>query len=168
MNYEDEEEFIAVLVTNIYLTDPSNKAHSNLRRDHISFKRLESDLTESFTFFRSSVSTYRLVEKFCRENPAFTKNLAEVKASFNPLAAFYKDPMQAWIYANSEASETRDALVPIAGTPTKSCGNTAPPVSDPTVPTPRKPSRSGLGKKPPTEGVHLKVGICLASCLRPN
>jgi hypothetical protein len=112
LNYEDEEEFIAVLVTNIYLTDPSNKTHSNLRRDHVSFKNLESDLAQSFTFFRSSVSTYRLVEKFCRENPAFTKNLAGVKASFNPIAAFYKDPMQAWIFANSEASESRDALGP--------------------------------------------------------
>jgi hypothetical protein len=111
-NYQDEEEFIAVLVTNIYLTDPSNKSHSNLRRDHVSFKTLESDVAESFTFFRSSVSTYRLVGKFCRENPAFTKNIAEVKASFNPIAAFYKDPMQAWIYANSQASETRDALGP--------------------------------------------------------
>jgi hypothetical protein len=40
------------------------------------------------------------------------KNLAEVKASFNPIAAFYKDPMQAWVYANSEASETRDTLGP--------------------------------------------------------
>jgi hypothetical protein len=35
-----------------------------------------------------------------------------VKASFNPIAAFYKDPMQAWIYANSRASESRDALGP--------------------------------------------------------
>jgi hypothetical protein len=112
LNYQDEEEFIAVLVTNIYLTDPSNKTHSNLRRDHVSFKVLESDVAQSFTFFRSSVSTYRLVEKFCRENPAFTKNLAGVKSSFNPIAAFYKDPMQAWIYANSEASESRDALGP--------------------------------------------------------
>jgi len=111
-NYQDEEEFIAVLVTNIYITDPSNKSHSSLRRDHLSFKTLESDLEESFTFFRSSISTYRLVEKFCRENPAFTKNLAEVKASFNPIAAFYKDPMQAWIYANSLESETRDNLGP--------------------------------------------------------
>jgi hypothetical protein len=113
-NYQDEEEFIAVLVTNIYLTDPSNKSHSRLRRDHVSFKILESDLDQSFTFFRSSVSTYRLVEKFCGENPAFTKNVAEVKASFNPIAAFYQDPMQAWIYANSEASESRDALGPDA------------------------------------------------------
>ena len=32
--------------------------------------------------------------------------------SFNPIAAFYNDPMQAWIYANSQASETRDALGP--------------------------------------------------------
>jgi hypothetical protein len=112
LDYQDAEEFIAVLVTNIYLTDPSNKTHSNLRRDHVSFKTLESDLAQSFTFFRSSVSTYRLVEKFCKENPAFTKNLARVKASFNPIAAFYKDPMQAWLYANSEVSESRDALGP--------------------------------------------------------
>ena len=55
LNYQDEEEFIAVLVTNIYLTDPSSKDPSKLRRDHISFKTLESDLAESFTFFRSSV-----------------------------------------------------------------------------------------------------------------
>jgi hypothetical protein len=55
-----------------------------------------------------------LVERFCRENPAFTKNLAQVKASFNPIAAFYQDPMQAWIYANAEASESRDALGPDA------------------------------------------------------
>jgi len=37
-----------------------------------------------------------------------------VKASFDPIAAFYQDPMQAWIYANSEASESRDALGPDA------------------------------------------------------
>ncbi len=35
-----------------------------------------------------------------------------MKASFNPIAAFYNDPVQAWIYANSEAAETRDALGP--------------------------------------------------------
>jgi len=114
LNYETEEEFIAVLVTNIYLTDPSNKSHSSLRRDHVGTKTLESDVAESFTFFRSSVSTYRLVEKFCKENPAFTKNLAEVKAAFNPIAAYYKEPIQAWIYANSQAAETRDAVGPDA------------------------------------------------------
>jgi hypothetical protein len=112
LNYQDEEEFIAILVTNIYIADPSNKSHSNLRRNHVHHKALQSDLAESFTFFSSSVSTYRLVEKFCKENPAFTKNLAEVKAWFNPIAAYYKDPVQAWIYANSKASEGRDVLGP--------------------------------------------------------
>jgi hypothetical protein len=124
-NYQDEEEFVAVLVTNIYSTDPSNKSHSRLRRDHVSFKTLESDLDQSFTFFRSSVSTYRLVEKFCGENPAFTKNLAQVKASFNPIAAFYQDPMQAWIYANPKRPNRGmpSALTP--GTLIANCGNTA-------------------------------------------
>ena len=112
MNYDSVEEFIAILVTNIYVTDPSNKSHSNLRRDHASFRTLEPDLMESFTFFRSSVSTYRLVEKFCGENPAFTRKLSDVKASFNPISAFYRDPMQAWIYANSQDAENRDTVGP--------------------------------------------------------
>jgi hypothetical protein len=30
MNYDTVEEFIAILVTNIYVTDPSNKSHTNL------------------------------------------------------------------------------------------------------------------------------------------
>jgi hypothetical protein len=81
---------------------------------YLSFGVLESDVNQSFTFFRSSVSTYRLIEKFCKENPAFTRNLAKVKSSFNPIAAFYQDSMQAWIYANSQAAETRDALGPEA------------------------------------------------------
>jgi hypothetical protein len=112
MNYDSVEEFIAVLVTNIYITDPSNKSHSNLRRDHASFKTLEPTLGESFTFFQSSVSTYRLMEQFCGENPGFTRRLADVKASFNPISAFYKDPMQAWIYANSKVAVGRDNLGP--------------------------------------------------------
>jgi hypothetical protein len=135
IDYDDVEEFIAILVTNIYITDPSNKSHSNLtdyvfrwpkfislipsnkphsplRRDHVSFRSLESDLAESFTFFRSSVETYSLVEQFCRDNPSFTKKLAAVKASFNPIGAYYQDPMQAWIYANSNAAVLRDALGP--------------------------------------------------------
>jgi hypothetical protein len=86
------EKFIAVIVTDIYITDPSNKSHGRLRRDYLSFKTLEPDLDQSFTFFHSSVSIYYLVERFCRENPAFTKDLAQVKASFNPIAAFYLGP----------------------------------------------------------------------------
>ena len=38
---DNEEEFIAVLVTNIYISDPPNKPASTLRRDHHSFGVLE-------------------------------------------------------------------------------------------------------------------------------
>jgi hypothetical protein len=114
IDYDNEEEFIAVLVENIYITDPTNKPASTLRRDHASFRSLESDLDESFTFFRSSVSTYRLVEKFCKENPGFTKKLAKVKSSFNPVAAFYQDPKRARMYSDSLAARIRDDLGPEA------------------------------------------------------
>ena len=52
------------------------------------------------------------MEQFCGENPGFTRKLADVKASFNPISAFYKDPMQAWIYANSKVAVGRDNLGP--------------------------------------------------------
>ena len=113
-NYDTVEEFIAVLVTNIYIADSSNKSPSDLRRDHASFRKLEPDLATSFTFFRSSISTYRLVERFCGENPSFTRKLSDVKASFNPISAFYRDPMQAWIYANSKDAQSRDSMGPDA------------------------------------------------------
>jgi hypothetical protein len=111
-NYEDVEEFIAILVTNIYIADPSNRSSSSLRRDHVSYKKLEPDLADSFTFFRSSVLTYRCVEQFCRQNPSFTKNLSQVKAAFNPIAAFHQNPTKAWTYSNSIEAKKRDSMGP--------------------------------------------------------
>jgi hypothetical protein len=68
-----------------------------------------------------------------------------VKASFNPIAAFYQDSMQAWIYANSEDAETRDLVVQIPGTTIGSCYKTAIGVIGSR--TPKKRLINGLGKK---------------------
>jgi len=95
--YDSREEFIAVLVTNIYMSDPTNKRadHVGLRRDHADFRKLEPELSDSLGFFQSSEDTFVQVEQFCRENLWFTKHLAEVKATFNPIAAYYHNPDEA-------------------------------------------------------------------------
>lgn len=92
--YTNNEEFIAVLVTNIYISDSSNKIKSGLRADHQTFNPLSTDFDEPFEFFSSSTQTFNLVEKFCKENPGFTKKVANDLAAtvFNPLADYYASP----------------------------------------------------------------------------
>ena len=106
--YTGTEEFIAVLTTNIYVSDPSNGSKTGLRQDHKGFKPLEKELSGSFDFFRSSKNAYTLIDQFCTENPAFTKWIAGVKAPFNPIAAYYGDKAKAQRYSNSATALLRD------------------------------------------------------------
>ncbi len=94
-SYTDDEEFYAVVITNIFISDPGNAYKTGLRASHASARALESELADSFGFFRSSIATFRLIEKFCKENPGFSKAVANVPAKFNPLAAYYTNPQKA-------------------------------------------------------------------------
>jgi len=107
-NYTGTEEFIAVLTTNIYISDPSNGSKTGLRRDHLGFGKLEAGLTGSFEFFKSSKNAFTLVEQFCTENPSFTKWISGVRAPFNPIAAYYQDKVKARNYSSSAVALLRD------------------------------------------------------------
>lgn len=100
------EEFVAVLATNIYISDPTNTAKSKLRGDSDTYRPLDKGLSGSFSYFGISSHSFGLISRFCRENPAFTRKLAGVPANFNPLAAYYKDPDKAMRYSTGS---TRDA-----------------------------------------------------------
>ena len=95
--YDDNEEFIAVMVTNIYISDRSNKIKTGLRADHQSFNPLSPDFDEAFEFFSSSTQVFRLIQQFCMDNPGFTLRLANdvADAPFNPLADYYANPDKA-------------------------------------------------------------------------
>ena len=108
VRYTGTEEFIAVLTTNIYISDPSNGSKTGLRRDHQSFAKLESGFAGSFEFFRSSKNAFTLVDQFCKENPSFTKWISEVKAPFNPIAAYYGDQAKAKKYSEGAVALIRD------------------------------------------------------------
>lgn len=106
--YDSREEFIAVLCTNIYITDPSKKSKSGLRRDHIQYTPLEKGLDGSFEFYRSARNAYAQVAQFCNENRGFTKALSRVKTRFNPIAAYYQDKEKAYQMSNSAIAYVRD------------------------------------------------------------
>ena len=106
--YDSREEFIAVLVTNIYVSDPSNRSKSGLRRDHHDNLPLEKGLDGSFEFYRSARNAYAQVAQFCNENRGFTKALSRVKTPFNPIAAYYQDKEKAYQMSNSAIAYVRD------------------------------------------------------------
>ncbi len=91
--YTDTEEFMAVMATNIYISDRSNKIKSGLRASHQGFQPLSGDFDEPFEFFSASTQVFDLVEKFCKDNPGFSKRVAVdvADAPFNPLADYYAD-----------------------------------------------------------------------------
>ena len=91
--YTNNEEFIAVLVTNIYISDRTNKIKSSLRASHQGFAPLSKDFEKPFEFFSSSTQTFKLVDAFCKDNPGLTKRLANdlADAPFNPIADYYAD-----------------------------------------------------------------------------
>jgi len=95
--YDDSEEFIAVLVTNIYISDKSNKIKTGLRSDHHGFNPLSTDFDEPFEFFKSGKQTFSLIDAFCKDNRGISVRIANdlADAPFNPIADYFADTEKA-------------------------------------------------------------------------
>lgn len=93
-HYTDNEEFIAVLCTNIYVSDRSNKAKSGLRASHEGYGKMDAADAARFGLFFSSKAAFGLVKQFCADNPIFTKALSDKLSDipYNPIADFYRFP----------------------------------------------------------------------------
>lgn len=107
--YRNTEELIAVVVTNIFMTDPSNARSDRvgLRKDH-GFGKLESSRENALEFFRSSHDAFHRIEQFCREDRWFTERLAETKATYNPVMVYYHFQTAARKASNSAGATVRD------------------------------------------------------------
>ena len=81
--YDNLEEFWAILVTNIYLSE----RRQTLRGDHQGFLPLDYRLQDSRAFLAWAPVTIRAV---CLSAPAFTRSLAHVPAAFNPIREHYR------------------------------------------------------------------------------
>jgi hypothetical protein len=105
-DHSNIEEFLAVLVTNIYA---SANGKRRLRANHRTHDVLSSHLDGSFEFFSLSEAVFRLVEGFCWGQKEFTQALARIKAPFNPIRAYYHDPARARGLSEGATARSRDA-----------------------------------------------------------
>jgi hypothetical protein len=94
--YRNSEEFLAILATNIFISDKSNPEKSELRGTGYGHSLLEKEYSESYQFFRQGMRVFHLVAKFCDENKGFTGMLARVEAPFNPIHAYYSNRRKAF------------------------------------------------------------------------
>lgn len=113
-NQGNIEEFISVLVTNIFISDVTNNFKSSLRHGWMGHSPLDPSLADSYRFFALGTKAYNLITTFCDDNRGFTQMLARVRAHFNPIAAYYQNPRKAFeIAANGDAEMAFQNMTPL-------------------------------------------------------
>lgn len=92
--YDDNEEFVATLCTNLYIADRSNKIKTSLHAGHRGFDAMSAAEAGRFSFFSSSATALALVKKFCADNPIFTKAISDKlgDVEYNPIADYLRFP----------------------------------------------------------------------------
>jgi hypothetical protein len=87
-NYDNEEEFFAILVSNIFVTDPTNAVpNRTLRADHHGFTTLAAAQATTAGFL--AVQDNRaLVGKVVAQQVGLALALAKVRATFNPIQGY--------------------------------------------------------------------------------
>jgi Effector protein len=107
--YNTNEEFNAVLVQGIY----ASERRTPVRASHFHHFEIDKKLNGSLKFFQASTEAFQYVEKFCLENPGFTKGFININAPFNPINAYYQDKEVARQFSKSATARGRDKVMPI-------------------------------------------------------
>ena len=90
-----EEEFFAVLVANIYISE-KGKSFDSLRYHYEALSRpMTKAEVEPFIFLlqydkQKKEDHFNLIEKFCKQHPTFAPMIAEAPAQFNPIRDYYQ------------------------------------------------------------------------------
>ncbi|MGD9631499.1 MAG: M91 family zinc metallopeptidase [Pyrinomonadaceae bacterium] len=107
--YSNTEEFLAILITNIYISDASNGKGSGLRAGHAGKSPLEAQFSRSLSFFASSAKILPLLKEFKDKQPKFFADLAKVKSVFNPFKAMTDDMKAVEKISNAKSTIAYDA-----------------------------------------------------------
>lgn len=89
-----EEEYFAVLVANIYISE-KGKSFKDLRYQYEALSRSMTEAeVEPFVYLlqineKKKENHYDLVEKFCRQHPRVAPMIAKAPAKFNPIRDYY-------------------------------------------------------------------------------
>jgi hypothetical protein len=106
--YENNEEFDAVLMQGIY----ASERRRPVRSSHFKHFEIDKELNSSMRFFKSGEETFNWVEKFCMDNPGFTRGIAEIDLAFNPINSYYYDREIVRKLGRSSTASRRDKLMP--------------------------------------------------------
>ncbi len=106
-HYTDSEEFLAVMVSNIYISDATNRNKSGLRSSHANYRPLGPGFTKGWEFFSRGTEVYSLVKKLYDENYGLFVKMGNVPdTEFNPLGDFLSDRKRA-----ETASQSADSTM---------------------------------------------------------
>lgn len=88
--YNNEEEFFAIVLSNIFVTDPTSEIlRRTLRADHRGFNQLAPALSTSKGFL-SEKPNERLIGKIGSQEPGLMLDLLKVRATFNPFKEYFR------------------------------------------------------------------------------
>lgn len=88
-DYENEEDYFAVLVTNIYSSEKQRSVES-FRKSHKIRYQPEMKPSEVVPFvFALEDDNLRLIAKFCTQHPVIAPMIARAPAAFNPIRDYY-------------------------------------------------------------------------------
>lgn len=106
--YTSPEEFLAVVITNIYISDITNMNSSGLRGSHRGGAPLEPELSDSLAFYAASADVFPIISKFADEEWPLFNALANVRARFNPLRALKENEALVREASRSDVAKSRD------------------------------------------------------------
>lgn len=87
--YDNEEEYFAVLITNIYISE-RGRSFASFSKSHRLRRKPEMNEQEADPWaFLLEDDNYRLVEKFCKQHPTIAPIIAHAPADFNPIRDYY-------------------------------------------------------------------------------
>jgi len=101
--YADTEEFFAVVLTNIYISE-KGKDGSGLRGGERGKIPLEPYFANSLCFFASSTQILPLLREFKTKHEKLFADLAKVKSAFNPIKAMVDHPKTVEQITNAAAT----------------------------------------------------------------
>jgi hypothetical protein len=110
--YGFEAEFLAIVLTNIYISDVTNRHKSGLRADWYGGRPLEKSLSGSLSFFLSSPQVLPILSTFRSQQTELFNALAKMNASFNPLQAMVEHPQEVERLSGSKIASSREKTVP--------------------------------------------------------
>jgi hypothetical protein len=112
---DNNEEFIAVLCTNIYVSDRTNRIKTGLRAGHRGFGAMSAADAMRFGLFASSRGAFGLVKQFCADHPIFSKALSDQlpDVEYNPIADFYRFPKLCEAFSHFGAWKDRAEFIKI-------------------------------------------------------